>query len=95
MKYMKQDSAIMQMFFGQKGHCDKITCSKEYIEYMGEFVRNEQKLKEQLSQYPDIESLYIRAKSAMENMYQEQANDYYAEGFKFGMLLGMEIIEKK
>ena len=92
---MEQDSAIMQMFFGYKGHCDKIMCSKEYIDYMGEFVQKEQKLKEKLEEYPDLAVLYVQVKSTMENMYQEQANDYYAEGFKFGVRLGMEIIEKK
>lgn len=92
---MDHQSAIMQMFYGRKGHCDKITCSEEYIAYMGEFVSNEQKFKEELEKYPDLAASYARVKSALENMYQEQANDYYAEGFKFGILLGMEIIEKK
>lgn len=92
---MKQQSAIMQMLYGERGQRASIKRTKTEEELFDEINRFDSTLRKHLSPVPETLEIYERIHNLKENIIIELTNKYYTEGFKFGLLMGIEIVEKE
>ena len=84
-------SPIMQMYYGRRGSYEKIPCSKEYFKLLEKVIENDDELREKLSAYPELLKLYKKTNESIEALHCESADNHFAEGFKFGVLMGLDI----
>ena len=92
---MEKYSAIQEIYYGQCNSGKNIKPNKEYRERSKKRCEIEDKLKEKLK--GDTEGLQLLEEMAWAHAGMEAAitEQYYREGFSFGMLLGLEVIESK
>lgn len=91
----KQKTAVMQMFYGQRVDSDKIKCSPEYDECLHKAIEYSSKLCEKLKDMPEVMELFTQYNDWTDRAYALEVDAYYAEGFKFGLLIGIEAGESK
>lgn len=91
----KQKSAVLQMFYGQRGKGDKVKCVTEYREYADKAEEYYQALCKKLKGMPEALELLSNYIEWQERMYVVEIDSNYAEGFKFGLLIGIEASESK
>ena len=87
-------SAIMQMFYGERGHCDLVPCSQEYFRLLNIAAENSNILKEKLKEFPDLLKLYEITNDSIEAMHCESVDNHYLEGFRFGLLMGIDVMRE-
>ncbi len=86
-----KESVIREMFLGGRGTYDKIRVSQNYGEAkkkMGEAV---DMFLEKLT--PEQQRLFHEAYEFIGDSSAEYAIDHFVEGFKFGLLIGIEVGE--
>ena len=88
---MKRESAIRQMYYGNRGQEKLSKMSLEYRELFEEQLRYENELREKMKDMPEILELYEKAEDSSDAVHSEDLAEHYAAGFKFGILIGMEI----
>lgn len=91
----KQKTAVMQMFYGQRVDSDKIKCPPEYHDCLHKAIEYNAKLCEKLKDMPEIMELFTQYNDWTDRAYALEVDAYYAEGFKFGLLIGIEAGENK
>ena len=91
----KQKTAILQMFYGQRGDCEKVKCSSKYREYANNASQYYEKLREKLKDIPEGLDLLSNFYDWTERAHCAEIDANYAEGFKFGLLIGVEAGESK
>ncbi|MBQ7227636.1 MAG: hypothetical protein IJX05_04485, partial [Clostridia bacterium] len=64
-----KNSAIMQMYYGERGHFESIKCSEKYFEILGNVVDYDEEIRSKLKKDPDLLSLYIKFNNAIEDMH--------------------------
>ena len=89
---MKNQSAILQILNGDRGCNDNIRCSPEYSKALDKVVEFEEKLTSKLKLEPDLYKLFEDFNDALRTMHCEEVDDYYLEGFRFGALIGIDIM---
>ena len=87
---MKMKSAIREMYYGNRGQQDSIKMTKKYHKIMEETVKNEKILREKLTVYPELLS-YDAIDNSIGTASSEETAFSYVEGFKFGLLMGLEV----
>ena len=85
-------SIIKQMFYGKKGNCDNIKPTKRYKKLLEIAIACEDDLKAKLNSSPKLLELYLKAIDAVEILNEETVTAHYIEGFKLGVLLGLELL---
>lgn len=90
---MKRKSAIMQMYYMERGNFEKVPCSDEYFRLLEEFVKKDEEMRAQLSEFPHLLDLHKNATTALDFLNCEAEDNHYLEGFKFGLLMGLEAAE--
>lgn len=91
----KQKTAILQMYYGQRGTGDNLKCTPEYIKLLDAVDNAYDCLCEKLEPNTELRELFLKYKDALEEMHACEVDDHYAEGFKFGLLIGVEAGESK
>ena len=91
----KQKSAILQIFYGQRGDSEKVKCAPEQTEYLNKAIEYNNKLCEKLKSMPEVMELFTQYNDWTERAYALEVDAYYLEGFKFGLLVGVEAGESK
>lgn len=91
----KQKSAILQIFYGQRGDSEKVKCAPEYDEYLNRANDYNIKLCEKLKDMPEVLELFTQFNDWTDRAYALEVDAYYLEGFKFGLLIGVEAGESK
>lgn len=91
----KQKSAVLQMFYGQRVDSDKIKCPPEYYECIHNAVEYNKQLCEELKDMPEALELFNKFNDWTDRAYALEVDAYYAAGFKFGLLIGVEAGESK
>ena len=91
----KQKSAILQMFYAQRGDGDKVKCASEYYEYIHKAGEYRKKLCEKFKDEPEVLELFEQFNEWTELAYALEVDTNYQEGFKFGLLIGVEAGESK
>ena len=90
-----QKSAILQMFYGERGSMNDVPNSREYSEQLDKFCEAEKDFLEKISGVPDYQALY---RQFLENVFELQCrsmDDYFSEGFRFGVLMGLDVANFK
>ena len=91
----KQKSAVMQMFYGENGKIDYIENPPEEDALLDVVDKNYELLCEKLQPQTELWELFLKFKDSLEDLHSVEANNFYAEGFKFGLLIGVEAGESK
>lgn len=85
-------SAIRDIFNGLKGHRETMNMP-DYDKGNMEIVCNAyDELKEKMS--PELFSLHRKLVDALEENWCEEVDFHFVEGFKLGILIGMECMEE-
>ena len=86
-----KNSAILQMFYGKRGSLSSIEPTDKYQELLKNAVRYEKEFLEKLKQYPELLAFFQLVDASAAAAYDESVRMYYTEGFRFGLLMGLEI----
>lgn len=92
---MDDRTAIAQMYHGGRGSVEKMEISRETSDILGAVDEKYNKLKDKLSSQEEIWRLFKDFEDAISDLRAEECADNYAEGFKFGLLLGIEAGKSK
>ncbi len=84
-------SAISDMFYGRRGQLDQLPVTEEYRKQFNEFFVYQKELEEKLKQNPDLLQLYKQVLNSYDEVVCIQVEDYYAEGFRYGVLIGLDV----
>ncbi len=87
-----QKSAIREMYSGFRGTYDHIKLSPDYEEARNKMSDAVDTFLEKLT--PEQQKHFHEAYEFMSNTEAEYAADHFIEGFKFGLLIGIEVGEK-
>ena len=84
-------SAIEQMCFGLRGTYESVKTSEKYSQLMDKVCQIDNKLTEKLKDDKEMIELYRQFKDAMDETACEECETFYKEGFRFGVLLGIDV----
>ncbi len=90
---MRKICAIFQMFHGIRGNAESISLSKHYKKKLKKTAECEKQFRETLKSYPNLYKMYEEVNDCILTLNSQDNFDYYAEGFRFGVQLGMDIIK--
>ena len=90
---MKRQWAIREMFNGNRGRCDQIPMTEKYRQLLAEAEESEEAFLSALGKKERLIELYKKAKEDLEEIWSSECDSYYCEGFRFGVLLGMDIMD--
>ena len=82
-------SAIEKILFGKRGHIDFVKSSKESEVFCDEKNKLFSQIEEKLKNDKELLKAY---EDALEKYIMQETTDFFKEGFRFGALLGMDII---
>jgi len=82
------------MLYGEKGNLESIQATDEYYQILNEVVLHDDKLRERLLSLPELSALYRKASENIDKLSRESEVTHYAEGFKLGILVGLELTQK-
>ena len=85
-------SAIEQMCFGLRGTYESVRASEKYSQLMDKVCEFDDKLTEKLKYDKESAELF---KDAIDEASCEECETFYKEGFRFGVLLGIDVSEEK
>jgi len=85
------ESVILQMLYGKRGTLEAVEPTEKYKRLLKESAEREKELRENLKDNPEILALFEKADESFGALYSESVDTYYIEGFKFGLLMGLEI----
>ena len=89
---MKLRTPIMQMYYGKLINPDCVSVNtKEHEAFLDEVIKNEEELQKLLKKDDIIYTLHKKSMDALMGMMSEETAIYYADGFRAGILLGMDI----
>ena len=88
---MENYSAIIEMLKGTRGTTEKVKLSPIYQKYLDECIEVQAKIKEYCKNYPELWTLFEQWENAMMGSEAVASDDYYREGFQFGLLMGLEV----
>lgn len=91
----KHKTAILRMFYGESGTYDNIGCVPEDFPLVDAVERSYGLLCEKLKPQPEILELFLKYKDGLEDLHISEIEKHYEEGFKFGLLIGVEAGESK
>ena len=92
---MKEKTPIMQMFYRERGDCQKIPLSNEYQKLLNIFLDLDKKFRKRIEKDTDLLELYNKVQEAFTAMELESAENHYLEGFRFGSLLTYDVYTKE
>lgn len=88
---MEEYSAIQDMYCGRRGTNEYIKNSQRYQEILTEYIEAMEELEGELKKFPKLLALYERAEALHGEMHAESLDTHYCEGFRFGVLMGLDI----
>ena len=91
----KAKSAILQMFYGQNGNVNSLKSFPKQDKLTDAVENNYCLLCEKLKPQAELLELFEKYVESLENYYDCEIDNIYAEGFKFGLLVGIEAGESK
>jgi hypothetical protein len=85
-------SAIMQMYYGERGNYELTPFSEAYRERLKTYVLNDEKFRKALP--PDLLELHKKTTASLEALHAESVENNYLEGFRFGFLMGLDVVSQ-
>lgn len=89
---MKKYSAIKDMYYGNRGAHDTIKIENEEVIVLDVINECEDLLLKELNQMPKILEIYKKLDDAIGELTCIENEHYYIEGFRFGFLMAMDIL---
>lgn len=83
-------SAIKDIFYGFRGHVETMKMPKDENKSIS-ICNIYEELKEKLT--PELLALHQKLVDTLENNWSEEIDFYFTEGFKLGILIGIECNE--
>jgi len=87
------DSIIKQIFLGKKGNCENIKFHKKYYDTLDEAITCEKDFQAKLESNNELSKLYLKVSDTYNENNSESAVAHFVEGFKIGILLGLELMQ--
>lgn len=84
-------SIIKDIYYGERGGCETIKESKEYWGFIEQAAKISGELTETLTEKQ--KELFKKLELAEMEIESETAVAHFAEGFKIGLLIGIECVE--
>lgn len=88
---MELQSAILQMFHGVRGQSEHVPASEKYWQLLNAVRKSDDALREKLKISPELIELYEKVIDDLSLMHCELLDNYYCEGFRFGILMGLDV----
>lgn len=85
-----KSSVISQMFNCQRGNYNNIPMNEKYFELLDVVIASENKLKNELSKYPELKKLFDKYNCDLTEHNMNIEECFFVEAFKFGFLMGQE-----
>lgn len=87
-----KNSAFEQMYSGERGRYDSVPLDKEWEKISD--IRSDcyDKMEELLKEHSEIKKVFDQLMEATDTLGAIEADSYYKEGFRFGLLLGVECV---
>lgn len=92
---MKRNSIIKKLYLGKNPLYASVPYSKKYERLLEEAIKYEKLMRSSLEKYPEILSLYEKTNEVIDDLNNQTVDEFYMEGFRFGVLLGMDIADVK
>ena len=89
----KNTSAIRQMFYVERGSFEKIKVSNKYVKVLGELADLDENFIKLIERDSKLLKLYKEVSEKQDELCAEDAYIHFAEGFRFGVLMGLDIAE--
>ena len=88
-------SAIEQMCSGLRGTYESVQPTDKQSEIMSKVCEADTKLTEMLKDDKEATELFNQFKEAIDEANSEECETFYKEGFRFGILMGIDIVNEK
>lgn len=88
---MKYKSAIKAMFYEGRGMSDGVRMSERYKEIINKVVKSEEIFLDRIKDNRGAQEAYKELESQTQKLKCEEVASFYEEGFRFGVLLGLDI----
>jgi len=85
------NSIIRQIFLGEKGNCDNIKYHKKYYDTLDKAIICEKEFQAKIESNHELSKLYLKVSDTSNENNSESIIAHFAEGFKLGVLLGIEL----
>lgn len=85
-------SAIEEMLFSNRGNLDSIKNSEEGERLLDEVVATDEALRAKLN--PEQTELLKKFQQAIDDASFQDNIEYYKEGFRFGFLLALDVLDE-
>lgn len=89
MKY----SAIKDLYYGERGDSELVEPSEKMRELFQRVNEQREGLEKLLENFQDIKIAFLNFLDTQEELRLTAMHDYYAEGFRFGVLLGLDVAD--
>jgi hypothetical protein len=83
-------SAIKEIFYGQRG-IEFVPQGEEYSAKLEALVLAEEEMEQKTKELPEWKALFEKVKSAFEDLGVNECDAYYFEGFRLGVLVGLDV----
>ena len=90
---MKTEDAILQMFYGKRGIHEFIRPTAKHAKLVDNLIKSETALMEKLSAFPELTALHKKFIEDLNEMFSEELDTHYVEGFRFGCLIGIDVMK--
>lgn len=90
---MGKYSAIREMYYGNRGQHDTIVIEREELNNLDTIVKSEELFREELEKIPNLLKLFNDYQEGVFDLNAIENQHYYAEGFRFGFLMAMDIFD--
>lgn len=87
-------SAIEQMCSGLRGTYESVQPTDKQSEIMSKVCETDNKLTELLKDDKEATELFNQFKDAIDEANSEECETFYKEGFRFGVLMGIDILNE-
>ncbi len=87
---MQQKSKILDLIYGSLSYAETLEPNPDGGEYLDELVAAEEKLLPMINDNAEVSGLYDKVKKNLELISISETDYYFTEGFKMGLLIGIE-----
>ena len=91
MKKYQHKSGIAQMFFEGRGTGETLELTEEYHQLLDVYIDLEEKFEKEFLKTKDASDGYRKVVNAIHFLDSEECYCFYREGFRFGVLMGLDI----
>ena len=81
------------MFYLERGNCENIKLSKEYEKILKEITELDENFINAIEKDSKLLEMYKEVSNKQDELCLEDCYLHYAEGFRFGVLMGLDIAE--